>query len=368
MAGLALMLVAQEISGSFARAGVLAGSYIIGLALAAPAIGRFVDRHGPRVPLVACATAHPALLCALVACLRFTSSMPAALCCAFLAGATFPPITACMRTFLRQRLGGADALLSAAFSMESLLIESIFILGPALVALFVAFASAQAAVLFCAVCTVGGTFWFLQSAAIRHWTVESRKTHGVLGPLSDPGFLPLLVIITLYASAFGMVEMGVTGHATTIGHPAVAGLLLSLMSVGSAAGALAYGGRSWSAPLSFQFALALLMLGAATIALGFIDHPWVFALASIAAGTAMAPSLIIQSMLVARLVRPEHSTEAFTWSATALLAGISGGIAAAGSILEHHPAPAVFTLAGATATCAAAVAMASRRIRKAVVS
>lgn len=359
------MLVAQEISGSFAQAGLLAGAYVAGLALAAPWIGRRVDRHGPRAPLVACAISHPALLCALVACVRFTASTPAALGCAFLAGATFPPITACMRAFLKQRLGKTDALLLAAFSMESLLIESIFILGPALVALFVAFASAQAAVLFCAVCATSGTIWFLRSPAIGHWRIEPANSRGIMGPLSNPGFLALLAIITLYASAFGMVEMGVTGHATAIGHPAMAGLLLALMSIGSAAGALAYGGRSWSPPLPFQFSFALLIMGCATIALGFIDRPWVFALASIAAGTAMAPGLIIQSMLVARLSRPEHATEAFTWSATALLAGISGGIAAAGWILEHHPVPTAFTLAGATACCAAGLAIASRGIRKA---
>ena len=35
----------------------------------------------------------------------------------------------------------------------------------------------------------------------------------------------------------------------------------------------------------------------------------------------MAPALIIQSMLVAKTARPEHSTEAFTWSTSALLVG-----------------------------------------------
>src|SRR5438132_1587940 len=63
------------------------------------------------------------------------------------AGASFPPITVCMRSYLRQRLRD-DALLTAAYSLDSVLIETMFIFGPLLVALFVAFASPSMAVAF----------------------------------------------------------------------------------------------------------------------------------------------------------------------------------------------------------------------------
>ena len=52
------------------------------------------------------------------------------------------------------------------------------------------------------------------------------------------------------------------------------------------------------------------------------------------AGVVMAPALIIQSMLMAKTVRAEHSTEAFTWAASALLAGVGIGLAAGGGLLE----------------------------------
>src|SRR5258707_611125 len=82
------------------------------------------------------------------------------------AGASFPPITVCMRTYLRQRLGD-DAALSAAYSLDSVLIETMFIVGPLLVALFVAFASPRAAVWFAAASGFIGVFLFLRSAALR---------------------------------------------------------------------------------------------------------------------------------------------------------------------------------------------------------
>ena len=46
----------------------------------------------------------------------------------------------------------------------------------------------------------------------------------------------------------------------------------------------------------------------------------------------MAPALIVQSMLVAKSSRPEHSTEAFTWSSTGLLAGVGVGLTAGGAL------------------------------------
>jgi predicted MFS family arabinose efflux permease len=75
------------------------------------------------------------------------------------------------------------------------------------------------------------------------------------------------------------------------------------------------------------------------------------------AGVAMAPALIMQSMLVAKTARPEHSTEAFTWSATGLLAGVGIGLAAGGQLLEVARSPVVFGAAAAVSLAAAALAV-----------
>lgn len=363
MAGLALMLASRESTGSFADAGLLTGMYVSGLAFLAPWIGRHIDRHGPRSAMMACAIAYPTMLCGLVGSIAL--DLPASLSAliAFAAGAVFPPITASMRAFLKQRLGTNDTYLAIAYSLESLLIESIFIVGPIFVALFVALVSAKAAVLFAAACGFLGTLLFLRSPALQHWKIEPREPSSMLGPLAEPGFPALLATIALYATAFGMLEMGITGIAVEWRKPALAGLLLALMSVGSATGALAYGGRVWHAPLARQFSTMLLLMGGGAAVLGAIDNPWVFAVFSILAGVVMAPALIIQSMLVARIARPVQSTEAFTWSSTALLAGVSAGIALAGSILDHSPASTVFVTAGIASMVAAGISAATLRIR-----
>jgi len=353
--GLAILLLVQGESGSFARGGAATAGYVVGLAAMAPVLGRWIDRKGPLAALLASGVLFPAALIALVA--MASSDAPSWLTplLAAAAGASFPPITVCMRTYLRQRLGD-DPLLAAAYSLESILIEVIFIAGPMLVAGFVAFASPAAAVWFAAACGGLGSLLFLRSPALRGWRVELQRGGSLLGPLANRRFVALIVVVLLYSTAFGLVEIGIAAYATEAGNAALAGVLLGLMSTGSALGGLAYGSRSWHVPLVRQFALTLAIMGAGLALLALPWGPWPFALWCAAAGVIMAPALIIQSILVAKTARPEHSTEAFTWSTSALLGGVGIGIAAGGGLLEIWPAAGALACAGAAALLAAIAA------------
>ncbi|MGH8707167.1 MAG: MFS transporter [Burkholderiales bacterium] len=356
--GLAILLASQASSGSFSIAGAVAACYLAGLAVMAPVLGRLIDRSGPARTLLVCAFVFPATLVALVTALRLDAPQWTAFAFAGLAGATLPPITVCLRTFMRQRLL-EEALLATAYSLESVLIETIFIVGPVLVALFVAYLSASAAVLFAAACGLVGTLMFLRSPVIAHWRIEERKAASLVGPLSVRGFVPLLAVILAYSSAFGLLEIGVTAFATEAGKPALAGLILGLMSVGSAAGGLAYGSRSWRLPMPRQFALMLLLMGIGIAALGLVPSVVLFTALGIIAGVVMAPALIIQSMLVAKTAPARYATEAFTWSTSCLLTGIGLGLAAGGLILESASSASVFAAAGVVAIGAAGLAHAS---------
>jgi MFS family permease len=357
MTGLAILLLVQSTTSSFAKGGAATGCYVAGLAIVAPAIGRLIDRYGPRLTLTACALLFPAALGALVASVHFGTPAMVTLLIAAAAGATFPPITVCMRTFLKRGLAESDGLLAAGYSLESVLIEIVFIVGPMLVALFVAFSSADTAVVFAAACGLVGSALFLRSPALRAWQVQPRPRSGLLGPLAQPGFLALTGVILCYSMSFGLLEIGITSYASEIGRPALAGVLLGLMSAGSAAGGLAYGSRSWRLPLTRQFAtmLAIMGLGLGVLALGW--PPWLFAVLCVVAGVVMAPALIIQSMLVGRTARAEHSTEAFTWSSSALLAGVGLGLALGGAMLEVMESPAVLIAAAMSALVAAVTAL-----------
>ena len=354
--GLAILLLTQYTTGSFARGGLVAGCYVAGLAIIAPLLGRLIDLYGPRTMLLVCAFCFPASLAALVAALEYPAPAWVAFSLAAATGASFPPIGVCMRTFFKQRLSD-DALLSAAYSLESVLIETIFIIGPVLVALFVALASPAAAVLFAAACGCAGTLLFQRSRALVEWRIEPRGHASLFGPLVEPGFIPLLAVVVCYATAFGLVEIGTTAYASEVGRPALAGILLGIMSIGSAAGGIVYGSRNWRLPLARQFALTLAIMGIGVAPLALLSPIWAFAIWCLAAGVVMAPALIMQAMLVAKIARAEHSTEAFTWSSTSLLAGVGLGLAGGGALLEYARSPAVFAAAAAMSLAAGALAV-----------
>jgi predicted MFS family arabinose efflux permease len=230
----------------------------------------------------------------------------------------------------------------------------IFILGPMLVALFVGFVSPAAAVAFAAACGLAGTLLFLRTPALRQWRIEARSTRSLLGPLAERKFPALVAVVLCFAAAFGFVEIGITAYATATVDPAFAGVLLGVMSAGSALGGLAYGSRGWHFPLAHQFAVALALMSGGLAILALHWTPWPFVGWCALAGIAMAPGLIIQSMLAAKLARPEHSTEAFTWTTSALLAGVGIGLAVGGVLLESFPAQAALAAAAGAALLAAA--------------
>ena len=139
-----------------------------------------------------------------------------------------------------------------------MLIEVIFIVGPLVVAVFAATAAPALAVWFSAGCALVGTLVFLRSPALQGWRIERRSATGLLGPLARRDFAHLIAIVLCFATAFGFLEIGITAYAVETSDAALAGVLLGLMSAGSALGGLAYGSRAWHAPLARQFACAAL--------------------------------------------------------------------------------------------------------------
>jgi MFS family permease len=354
IAGLAILLYVQSGTGSFAAAGVVSALYVLGLAAIAPLVGRLIDRLGPRPLLQVSALIYPAALITLVVLVENGASAGWLGVAALVAGAMLPPITICMRALFPRLLSDTD-LLQTAYSVDSILIESIFVAGPALIAFFVAMEMRGGAVLFAAACAIIGSAFFIRSPAIRQWVrpVTHART-SLLGPLRNPALLALYIATMFYSISFGLLEVAVTALATVQGRPAAAGIILALASVGSAAGALVYGSRDWAFSLQRQYILAQFAMAIGLFALAPVSNLyWLGALCVIACSP-MAPVIAAQSVLVARLSQRTMLAESFTWAATSLLCGVSAGIAAGGAIVDSH-APAWAMIAAGCSTLAAAL-------------
>ncbi len=352
IAGLAILIYVQQASGSFGQAGVASAFYVLGLGIVAPFVGRVIDRIGPRQMLALCSASYPAALAALVFLVRHEASAVAIGAASFAAGATLPPVTICVRA-LFPRVLDTPAQLQTAYSIDSALVETVFIMGPALVAACAAAGEIEAAVWAAAAFGAIGGLVFRRTPAVRDWQVHEDAGRPVAGPLSHLPLVGVFATTICYSIAFGLFEVAITAFSTEQQRPAAAGIILAFTSLGSAAGALVYGSRHWNPALSRQFLGALLAMAFGMLLLVPVSNFALMALLSIATGAPMATVIAVQSQIVSRLSPPAMLAESFTWSATCLLCGISAGIAVGGFLAERYvstwllAAAAAMTLVGA---------------------
>jgi MFS family permease len=354
LTGLAILLFVQSRSGSFALAGSASALYVLGLAVIAPFLGRAVDRLGPRPILLVCGVAYPAALVGLALLVLAGAHAAWVSVAAFAAGASLPPVSACIRA-LYPRLIREPSLLQTAYSVDSALVELVFILGPAVVAACVATGYPEAAIFLAALAAGVGTVVFARAPAIARWTASAAyRPRSWLGALSPSKLRVVFSATILYSIGFGLFEVAVSAHAAAKGTPFAAGIALALTSVGSGAGAVVYGSRHWRMPLPRQFLIALTLMAAGILLLAPIDNLVVYSMVAIVAGVPMATAIAAQSQLVSVLASRERLAESFTWASTCLLGGVSAGIALGGWMAERYAAYWLL-VAAAVSTALAAV-------------
>jgi MFS family permease len=353
MAGLAIVLLVREAGASYAVAGLVAGAYSIALALTSPLLGRLVDRVGPPRVLVGSAGASALSFGALAAAGR--SASPAVLAVlAGLAGASIPPVAACMRALWSELLGHGGQL-QAAFAVESTVQELIFVIGPPLVALLAAVFSPAAAVLGTGALLLIGVGVFAATPASRAWRGQRRAADWA-GPLRSRGIRAVLASIVLLAGAFGIVEVTVVADAEQLGSRTLAGPLLALWAGGSMIGGLAFGSRA-SDRGPEQRMIGLLFLVVAGIALLAVAGGLVqLGAGMVLAGLGIAPAIACLYLLVDRLAPAGTVTEAFTWVTTAFATGFAIGNALGGTLVQQVGIDDAFLIAAGGVAAAALLA------------
>jgi len=358
MLPLAVLLTVQAATGSFAAAGAVVAAYMVTAGLAAPVQGRLVDRLGQTAVLVPCTVVFATGFTA-VAAGAAAGLPPGALAgLAALGGLGNPPLAPCLRA-LWAAMPDRDALLERAYALDSTLQELIFITGPLLVSLFLAVRSPTAALVAAAALSVAGTLLFATAPASRRWRGEPRARHWA-GALRAPGIRTVVGLAPLIAGSIGVVEVAVAAFAERRGQPGAAGVLLAMWSVGSMAGGLWYGTRAWAGPVEQRYPRLLLAVALGYVPPLLVAAVWQMGVVLLAAGACIAPLLACGYLLVDRLAPAGTVTEAFTWMQTGFLAGLSGGAAAGGLLIDRLGVRAALAAAVAVALAGAAAARARR--------
>jgi MFS family permease len=358
MFSVALLVHAQKLTGSFAVAGVVTGAYAICGALAAPSLGRLIDRRGQTGVLVASSALGAAMLIGIG---LVPAGLPPFALVALAGGAGLftPPLEACVRTLL-PAVVASQSELPALFALESTLIEVTFVLGPPLALGLAACWSTGAALIAAALMLVAGTLIFTLQPVSRRWRAQGDLP-AVLGSALRSAAIRSLVAIELGTGiVFGATEVGVTATAKHLAGAAAAAPLLGLWGAGSLVGGLIATRRGGGA--TSTRGLAALLAALALLHGGLlVGDTSLFTMGAIIAlaGATIAPSAASVYWLAGKAARRGTETEAFSWLFTAAATGAAIGAALAGVLIERSGATAAFALAGAAGSLAALVAVLS---------
>jgi len=331
--GLSMILLMRREAYSYGEIGTVLAAESIAIALTAGPLGRLVDRVGQTRVILTCGCVTSLALAAATASILAGAPVPVLVALSALYGATIPPISASMRSLWGRLV--PDERVESAYAWDAVQLELVFILGP-LVAAGLATAFTPAAGLWlCVALYVVAAAGFATAPAVRAATRRRDVQRTRAGALASPGIRTLVLVGTVAAVSFGAIEVALPAFSEAEGSRAAAGPLITLWALGSVLGGLAYGSRSWPAPVERRMSalLGLLALGTAPIIFAW-SIPAMGALLVIT-GLALAPLGSTQYALVDRLAPPGTTTEAYSWHIAATGIGFAAGSALAGVLIQH---------------------------------
>jgi Major Facilitator Superfamily len=258
-----------------------------------------------------------------------------------LAGAATPQLGSMARARWSALLAGSP-LLHAAFSLESVADEVIFVAGPVLVTLLATEVYPASGLAVAAATCVAGTLLF---AGQRATEPPVRPAHaGGLVPgagsrargslLPARGLVTLVPVFVFFGAMLAAIDLATMDFAAGHGHKPLAGVILGGYALGSTVGGLWYGSRTWRASLRRRFTVAVCAVAAGTAM--FLAMPGMTALAAVMflSGLALSPMVIGGFSLVERQARPGRLTEDMAWLTSALSVGTAVGSAASGQVID----------------------------------
>jgi MFS family permease len=365
MLPLATVLMLHQSTGSYAIAGSAVALTALGDAASAPAQGRLADRFGRSRVLIPAAAAHVAAVAAMLVLVRDRAPAAAVAACACLAGIGLPPVSGSIKAAWPE-LAGQDAL-PAAYALESLLQQLVFLSGPLLVTAATMAAGPAAALICSAVLTAAGTLTFAATAAravpvprvmptpraVSARGADPRRRGG--GAWRLPAVRILACGTMLQGLVFGALPVGIAAVTATAGLPDLAGILLAALTAGGVAGAFGPvttdGQRRY---VRLSAGLAVVLGAAAALSV----KPSAGSVLGIAAALAVAglfvtPIAAASYVLTQQSAPPATRTEAFTWLSTGQAVGSAAGAAVAGLLASTIGAAGALALLPVTVALSA---------------
>jgi predicted MFS family arabinose efflux permease len=205
-----------------------------------------------------------------------------------------------------------------------------------------------------------GVLAFAATPASRAWRGEPRESSHWLGALTTPGMRTAISADVPFGALFGLLDVAVPAFAKAHGSPALAGLLLAALAVGSMIGGVIYGSRPRKVS-GVRYAQLCTLQAVMTVPLVFSDSTLALGLSMGIAGLTVAAISTVSFGLLDIVAPPGTDTEASAWVLTAYQLGLAAGTAAGGLIVDGPGTRVAFAIAAGCAALSAAVLWVRRR-------
>jgi len=347
MVGIGILMYVEAERGSYAIAGAVSGSISIAAAIGGPLSSRLVDKLGQHrvLPIQILLI----VICSMALVLLIPSNVPAPYLFIFSIGSglAYPSIGALVRSRWTALLVSGPILLTA-FSIESMIDELIFIVGPTIAATTSVKIHPAAPQVIAMFLLAGGGLWL---ASMRNSEPPINKHQGKHGKpvILQNGLIYMWGVHIAIGLFFGAVETSIIAFTKIAGQPIFGGIVMAVWAFGSLLGGFVYGGLHFKSALQNQLIVVSLLLVPATVAMVFVESILALALLSIAAGIGISPLLIASAAITQRRSPVGRTTEAIASMYAGIGLGFAFAAAMAGWLIDNRGTSYSFAL-GAFAT------------------
>ena len=338
----------EHIFGNYTVAGLAIAASTVGAAISAPILGRLVALYGIKVVVISCSLISP-IGFLLLAFAPLTEGQ--AILTALGLGLFVPPIQPAARA-VYPTLVKSESVRNNLFSVDAILQEVIWIVGPVLTTILIATTNTVVPLVVMVFVQIIGGLWFALLPQVQGAPIpRSKKRMGNV--LRTPLVRIMIIVNLLFVGSFSALEIGAVAAVGEAG----AGFVLAMLSIGSIVGALAFGHRARS-PLALTKQLGVVLIGDLLIFFNAKDPLWL-GICLFISGIGVALAFATMSAIIAKSIPLDDTPEVYGWIGSGQNIGYGFGAALAGVLVDNLSSTASFAFASGLDGLAMLVAFAA---------
>lgn len=338
--GIITMLVQQ--TGLYWLAGSVAGTFTLANAIVGPQISKLVDQHGQSRVLPFVTAFSIGMLLALIIAVYMSAPTLLLFILAALAG-TMPSMPAMIRARWTQLFRGKPQL-HTAFSLDTVLTELAFIIGPPLtIGLSTSFFAEAGPLVAVLLLITGVTALLLQRETEPKVIVAVRRNTS--SALLIPGVRTIVLALLAMGVIGGSIDVAVVAFSNAQGWPTSASFILAAYALGSMISGLIFGALRVSLPIEKQFFIGVLLTSVTAVLPIFSSDVYILSVVLFVAGMSFAPTMVVVMNLGTIIIPPSRLTEGLTWMTTGISIGVALGSVFAGMVIDVYGARSGFSVA-----------------------